>query len=510
MKKVLIIDDDALVRMFLRQIIPWEQEGYRIVGDARDGEEGLEMFAEFQPDLIITDVSMPDMNGIDFLKAIKEKDFRGGIIMLSCHEDFEYVKTAMALGADEYVLKNHLSASGLRDVLETVGKHMEKRFHEMSQQDELAAFAQKGITEVKKEALQKLLENENYQPEEQRKLFEKAHITGSFRQCAVIMAHLSAGQKEKRDTFYELCQQIGIGNHAEMIVLRERVCVFLIDLTGYPSGRKQHEIVTALKQVIHNYMWEYLGIKLSSGTSEICSKADAVVKAVRQAEKALEMEFYEQGVWSYQKACALSEKCPPEAEKLASELPYLLKSGDELKLAKACAEAIKAISRKWVAPESIRSWLRRCDQAAGVTRPETDYARLESVERLKEYTCKYILCIYDIQLAKTPENLSESIKNAVDYINGHFNEGCSLSDTADYAGLTPTYLSARFKQEMGIGFVEYLTEMRVNRAQWLIKQNRNDTIKNISELAGFADYQHFCKVFKKKVGCSPAVFRKKA
>jgi len=508
MKKVLIIDDDAVVRMFLRQIIPWEQEGYRIVGDARDGEEGLQMFKERQPDLIITDVSMPVMNGIDFLKAIKAEGFQGGIIMLSCHEDFEYVKTAMSLGADEYILKNHLDPAGLRDALQTTEKQMEKRFHARSQQDELVAFAQKGILEISKEVLQKLLANESYTPEEQKELLKTANISGSFRQCAVVLAHLPVAHKEKHDSFNELCQQIANSNRAEMIVLRERVCAFIVDLSEYPSTRNQYELITALRKVIHKYAWEYLGVKLSSGTSEVCGQAGAIAKAVRQADSALRLAFYEQGAWEYPDTRKMSEVCPEEAKRLVSELPYLIKLGDEAKLTTACEGALQAIKEQRVIPRTVCDWLRRCDLAAEVVRTEVEYEELETIEDVTEYMGKYIVRLTELDIAKIPDTVSMSIKNAADYVKEHYNKGCSLNEVADHVGLTPSYLSARFKQEMGIGFSEYLTEVRINQVQLLMKQKRRDTIRSIAFQAGFNDYQHFCKVFKKKTGCSPVVFRK--
>lgn len=122
MKKVLLIDDDALVRMFLRQIIPWESEGFTVVGDARDGEEALALTEQTSPDLILSDVSMPTLDGVELVRRLRGAGFQGGIIMLSCHDDFEYVKNAMQLGADEYLLKNHLSPESLRVALQTVAE----------------------------------------------------------------------------------------------------------------------------------------------------------------------------------------------------------------------------------------------------------------------------------------------------------------------------------------------------------------------------------------------------
>lgn len=508
MKKVLIIDDDALVRMFLRQIIPWEDAGYRIIGDARDGEEGFKIFKEFHPDIVVTDVSMPVMNGIDFLKRIKEEGFQGGVIMLSCHEDFEYVKTAMALGADEYILKNHLNQEVLLEVLKTVEKHMDKRLHEINQQDELVTFAQKGIIEIRKEVLQKLLDNETCSIDEQKMLLETAYITGTFRQCAVVLARLPIAQRAKKDTFYELCQQISISNNAAMVVMRERVCVFLVDLTEFPSTIKQYEIFMTLQKVVHDYMWEYLGVKLTTGSSEVCSKEGALAKAVRQAENASMLGFYERGAWGYPDSKKMCNVCPKEAEKFAADLPYLINLGDEVMLEKSCENAVNAMKEEKVLPQIVCDWIRRCDMAGEIIRPEKEYAWLESIEQIEDYMNEYILLLYENRSSKTPDNVSLSIKNAANYIKEHFNDGCSLNEVAEHVSLTPTYLSARFKKEMGICFVEYLTEVRIKQAQWLLKQNRHESVRGIAELSGFTDYQHFCKVFKKKVGCSPAVFRK--
>lgn len=510
MKKVLIIDDDALVRMFLRQMIPWQEKGYRIVGDARDGEEGIQMLEDFKPDLVIVDISMPVMNGIDFLKAMKEQQFRGGIIMLSCHDDFEYVKTAMGLGADEYILKNHLNEKILYETLKAVEERMEKRSHEQDQQDELVAFAQKGIVEIRKEVLQKLLENDHISWKEQKKMFDTAHISGTFRQCAAVMALLPIEENDKKDTFLELCQQIAVSNHAEMIHLRKRACVFLVDLSEVKSSKKQYELLTALSNIIHNYAWEYLGTHFSIGVSEIICGAQTVARAVRQAERALSMSFYKWGKWTYKDAAKLCEGAPEKAEDLVAQLPYLIHLGDENKFVKEYAEALEGFADNWVMPQMVIDWVRRCDLAIGRRRDQITYIEMESIEHIRAYGETYIQDLRLLQSVIIPDHVSPGVKQAADYVKSNYHTGCSLSEAADHVGLTPTYLSARFKQEMGIGFVEYLTEVRINHVKWLMKREKHDTIKNISERAGFTDYQHFCKVFKKRVGCSPAVFRKDA
>lgn len=507
MKKVLIIDDDALVRMFLKQIISWEKEGYQIVGDARDGEEGLMMFHQFHPDLVIVDVSMPVMNGIDFLKALKEQEYHGGIIILSCHDDFEYVKAAMALGADEYLLKNHLNEKGLLEVLHAVDEQVKKRYQEQNQQEELVAFAQKGMVELRKEALLKLLSSKDKTDTLQQELFDAAHIRGSYRQCGVVLAHLPLAEKEKKEAFLELCQQIAVSNQVEMIPLRKRVCAFLVDLSDYTSGHQQHERLHVLPKVIHNYGETYLGVHLSIGSSTVCCDEDSVVRAISQGEKALLLSFYQPGTWTYTDSERLSGACPPEAEELVTGLSYLIQLGDEEKLIEGCSKALDAVVKHWVMPDVVIDWIRRCDMTANVRQDPLVYKEIESFQQL-DHTDIYLRYLRKLKSVHIPDHLSPAVKQAADYVKTHFYESCTLSDAANDVGLTPTYLSARFKQEMGIGFVDYLTDVRINHVKWLMKREKHDTMKNISERAGFTDYQHFCKVFKRRVGLSPAAFRK--
>lgn len=106
MIKILLVDDDFLVRTFLSRLTNWNAHGYSVVGAAQDGEQALEMTQEYQPDIIITDISMPVMDGITLIRRLKKENNPAKIVVLSCHDDFEYVREAMKLGADEYVLKN--------------------------------------------------------------------------------------------------------------------------------------------------------------------------------------------------------------------------------------------------------------------------------------------------------------------------------------------------------------------------------------------------------------------
>lgn len=120
MKRVLIVDDDFLVRTYLKQMIAWEEHGFYIVGDAKNGREALELLQRDGADILIADVSMPIMDGIELTRRVKKFSPATHILILSCHDDFVYVKEAMKLGIDDYLLKNNLTEETLLDALKKI------------------------------------------------------------------------------------------------------------------------------------------------------------------------------------------------------------------------------------------------------------------------------------------------------------------------------------------------------------------------------------------------------
>ena len=144
MKKVLIVDDDFLVRTYLKQMIAWEERGFYIVGDAKNGREALEILQRDGADILIADVSMPIMDGIELTRWTKKNSPRTHILILSCHDDFIYVKEAMKLGIDDYLLKNNLTEESLLEALEKISFDAEETDPEI---ERLALIGRKKLRE---------------------------------------------------------------------------------------------------------------------------------------------------------------------------------------------------------------------------------------------------------------------------------------------------------------------------------------------------------------------------
>ena len=144
MKRVLIVDDDFLVRTYLKQMISWEAHGFYIIGDAKNGREALEILQKDGADILIADVSMPIMDGIELTRRVKKFSPSTHILILSCHDDFVYVKEAMKLGIDDYLLKNNLTEETLLDALNKISFAAEDKNSDI---ERLAVIGRKKLCE---------------------------------------------------------------------------------------------------------------------------------------------------------------------------------------------------------------------------------------------------------------------------------------------------------------------------------------------------------------------------
>ena len=113
MYSILIIDDEPIVKIALRSILPWEEHGFSICGTASNGLEAMPLIEKHQPDVIITDLKMPEMDGLELIRTLKEKNYPGEILVLSNYEDFDSVRSALLLGAADYLLKIKISPDTL-------------------------------------------------------------------------------------------------------------------------------------------------------------------------------------------------------------------------------------------------------------------------------------------------------------------------------------------------------------------------------------------------------------
>lgn len=493
MIKTLIVDDDFLVRMFLKQVIDWEASGFLLTEDACNGKEAISILEKDMPELIITDLSMPIMDGVSLIRRVRELSADVCIVVLSCHDEFEYVKEAMRSGADEYILKNYLDEAALLRVLESVRAKIDKAAAIRQEKSELQRLAKKG-TEL---LLQELLEELSKAPhslEEQKKLCASSGIPFQFRRCAAVIItaeHISGG------ILQPICEQYCRNKNAICLGKLGRNCCILIDLSDVFSQAEQQERSYAFAEGLRNCISDYLNAKAAIGIGSVGSGDGGIYAAVRQAETALEYRFYGYRIYRYSDLPS-DGRIPEAAEALLLRED---RQGDaDEKLNRISTEAFASLRKAMIHPDRVREWF-----AALLKDPTGQGDLKDTLDEMEEYWLASAVTISK-QEAEREKSGNRAISQAVTYIQKHFNEPISLSKVAAEVHLNATYLSYLFKQEMGVNFSDYLTNCRLDRIKELLFESGRP-VKECAAAAGFQDYRNFCKLFKKETGMRPVEYR---
>lgn len=521
MKKALLVDDDYLVRSYLKMLPSWKEAGFEIVADVRDGEEALDVLQKEKIDLVVTDIAMPLMDGIQLIHAIRERDKNMHIIVLSCHDDFEYVKKAMQEGADEYVLKNTLDEKSLYTLLSAAMNHIQKKAEESEAEEQPVAASEKSVN---REYLffNRILAG-TLKGEEREKERVKSGVRGIYQNSAVVVMKLEEKerpedllgdvQKEQycmdflgrfRQKLEELLADHD--NERELIYLGNGVFCCFIDLTGIHKSSVMHQKLTdtasACYKICRKEEKNY-----AIGVSNICIGSEALRQAYLQARTMVKLCFYEQGgIAYYENGKAVSGRLPEAAENMLQQTDTLKYRHDRDGFQKLGKQVIRAFKQELTEKRIVMQWIQRLMQACGTDAADKfgEIHNIEEIPEILEQTADQFFGSGEIFIA---DEVSHPVRIAGEYAAAHFREPIGLNDAANAAGVNSTYLSYLFSQEMGTGFSNYLLNLRMEYAKKLLEES-NLKMREVAEKSGFNDYHYFSKVFKKINQVSPAEYRK--
>lgn len=495
MIKTLLVDDDFLVRMFLKQLIDWEQQGFTLVGDACNGAEALDLIERFAPELIITDLSMPVMDGIELIERARTRLPDCYIIALSCHGEFDYVKEAMKQGANEYVLKNLLDAPGLLKQLDSARAKLETAARRAEQSDKLRQLAAKGTEMLRYELLQSLL-HEQPAAEELAPRLRDAGIEGRFQTAAALAVSADA---VRRDALGQVCGQFCRNKPAFCLPFDETSCCVLLDLSAISGLAAQSDWMHSFARELARCISEYLNVRPCLGLSAAHTGLDGLHEAVCSAYRMAAYGFYDPHALHDAAVLAVIPSVMPEqAGSFLRRLPSMV---EECLFERICEEGLHVLDLcrdTQAPPDGVRRWFGELLQIMSLDddAPRTlDGCR----ELLEQATCR-------LAEERGGGCSNRAIQQAAAYLRENFDQPLSLASVAALVHLNPAYLSFLFKREMGVNFSDYLQDCRMEHVKLLLRESEAP-LKECAGRAGFSDYRNFCKLFKRLTGLRPAQYR---
>lgn len=533
MYKTVIIDDEPIIRKGIKSVLNWEQLGCTICGEASDGQQGYELIERLRPEIIITDIKMPQMDGLTMVRSIRSLLPESRIIILTGYRDFDYAYQAIKLEAFDFILKP-TRIEQLYDVVRRAVQSLKEQTTADSETERMKQLYEKNLPVIRERYLYNLLTGVTGEimPDESRQLGLSINL---FVLIAAEYDHRQEGAEELRDEGTGTLARHGIASAFEetfgdigtvlpVSINSRRMVFILMPRIVQLENQEVRECCIALQQVVQ----QCFGFTLSLAVSKEGQGMDMLCRRFEECCEALSHKFYmgENSLIFCGEAAEVVKTDDHELYKLRSRLFDLVKDGDA-DGASDCARALldcingmgladKQFIRKFyfdtitvvntirasailtndtqmpqnAGEENLYKMINRCDSTADLN------GLLEGIVRRAA--------------AKIAEYAAGSIKlllrRAVDYLNQNYAQPVTLGQVAAKVYASPSYISRLFKKELGVNFVDYLNEIRIARAKELLGTAEYKAYE-VAGLVGISNPHYFSKLFKRYVGMTPSEYR---
>ncbi|RKJ01946.1 response regulator [bacterium D16-54] len=460
MFRLMIADDEDAERMGIRFLL--HKFGYAFeIREASDGMEALKGLREFPADILMTDVKMPFLNGIELAAKVREQFPDMQIIFFSGYDDFEYVKQALSLQAVDYILKPVDPAEFNR----VIGRGVERLMRDKEAITQNKAF-------LKSYVIARLLNQVSYEKLVQEYDREQLRFLREYTRLIVI--------EFEEDVFGSVISDIkAFSNLSGGVISGEFDFLDLTPSQGVFFLKRmelKEEHLQELARCIHLVVEKEFGKKCYLAVSERIAGGEDMGNAYRQAERSLEERFFYQDSYVYPR------------ENPAQQEPVKTSDG----------QLLQAIEKD-VACRDGYSLKRNVEILLEVCRNNGFQSYIYT-----RFVCASLIKILVKELPDGKDRLAGLVEQ---YIKDHYDQPLSLDLLAEKAFRTPHYLSSIFIQEKGIGINKYIKNVRMEKARELLK-NTNMKISDICEQVGYASVSYFCRSFRNEYGVTPEQYRR--
>ncbi|MCK7607551.1 response regulator transcription factor [Geobacillus stearothermophilus] len=508
--KVAIVDDEALERRALCKMISDHLPDIEVVAEGANGREAVEIAKRYRPDIMLIDIKMPGLDGLQAIEAIRQDGLDLEFIIVSAFDLFDYAKQAMRFGVKEYLLKPSRKEEVI-SALERVSQEVAaKRRHEESSR-QLEEQIRRLQTLVESEWLSVLMTEDVSADEWERwkELLPFSIASGMF----LVIQFPDAGVADEWKSWLD--KQLSgkaptrywIGR---MVNRRLPVLFFRSPNDGEPAWKP---VIQALALDLARQFSARYGAALYIGLGSPFSRLDQLRSSYYEALSAA--HYYA----DRQKAQvgflpAEATRAGGEAER-DKQLFEALRLGDIEQARMICLTYIEELASSHSLPAAGRKaeetfvWLGRLLSELGIRYERlASFASCRSAAELKRAALDELDRIAaDLEVWRQ-QQAHGKLGKAKDYIDRHYAEPLTLEEVAEQAGMSPYYFSKLFKEQFGITFIDYVTNVRIERAKEALAET-DQSLKEICFSVGYNDPNYFSRVFKKQTGLSPSEYRKK-
>ncbi|MCR5543938.1 MAG: response regulator [Eubacterium sp.] len=548
--KVFLVEDEYAIREGIKKSVDWEKNGFELVGEAGDGEVAFPKIVKSKPDILITDIRMPFMDGLELSKLVKKELPDIKIVVLSGYDDFNYAKEAISIGVEEYILKP-VSGDKLMEELGRIAELVKNKKQEM----ELRSKYIHDREEIRILEQQKFLHDViggKMSMGESLKLGKDLGIEITAAYYAIVLMQVfpkniqSIDAEEyssaKEDMYIKLNDIYSDKNH---VYLYEQVGDVLCFLERADDEKEIHANIRAGIDDIKAMMEEYDDMMFFISVGKVVDRIRDVNSSYTDASKKFaERYMYTDSFVFYEETegdkDGIRENVNEDRKQTASNLDinsldvsmlskktvyHFLRNGTLSEVEDLVNEYFESMGseafesmmlRQYVLMESMLSAVAFLDDL-GVNKEDISdmlgdlknpVLFADSVDSAKQYIKDLLNCLIEHRNKVSDKKYVEIIDKAKDYIQENYKEDdMSLQSVASYVNVSSNHFSAIFRRETGETFIDYLTTVRMDKAKDLLVCTSMKT-SDVGFEVGYRDPHYFSYIFKKTQGMSPKEFRR--
>lgn len=534
MYKLLVVEDEEKIREGLISAVDWKSYNIKICAHASNGKDALLYFEKHQPNIILTDIQMPKMSGLELIQQAKNAGFNFEAIILTGYKDFNYAKQSIDLNVFDYILKPVQPDEILATVLKVAEKIQKKEFMDR-QLNLLEHYSDQNIYTAKIEVLNNWLLRSNQLPiEDMKGIINELQVNVEIHNVHVGMIHFPTPNETSYIKDYDLLKFAFINVTTETLspFYTNNIEVFfnqnqLIWIGNSSLSSKSNELKHYLTQLVENFHL-FLKQPIYIGVGNTKESIGNIHQSYVEAKRALDEHYYHKD----KDAFFYADLVDFEARQILDDKD--LSSLEELFLS-------NMLNKKYnEALENLEKWLNHLEKSTFYNKDQLNLKAITLIVEMQkfvygnqltriEWENDLVNWIEQVPTMKTFDDMSSimkkifknvfeiltserpihrTVKHSQNIINERYHEHLTLETIANEVFVSSPYLSSLFKQELGINFLDYLHQYRISQAKLLLSQNY--LIYEVARKVGYKDERHFSSTFKKWIGITPTQYQKRA
>jgi len=530
--KLVIVDDEYIIRNWLSMVISRHESLYEVIGTVASGDEAISICSCNTVDLLITDIRMSPMDGLELIKRIKKISSRTKFVIISNYEDFKYAKEALRLGASDYLLKAEIVEEDIIDCINRVKSEIDfEEKQSINLSDSLEANNEV-LDYVRQSCLIKLINQPN--SENDTAILNRLKSAGILLKNQDIFVIVFSFDKtllksDMESLHYEhylldaMKKNLSLWfEYGAAIKYDENKFIAIVNSTTNSLKTVREQLYVFTTKVITDTICS-TGISVSAVISNSANSLSELPNQFKNASIALEKRFYTKG-GSIVFYTEIQEKEVLLDKQIIRNKLYFLnneltcwKYDNAIETAKSILGDIKKLN---LPPDEAKQYstmiidpfilfARSVSKGASDEDPEFQHFD-ETISKFVLYTqiANFTLTIIDkaIKFICSAYNQDSIVEKTINYINNHFDQDITLASLAAHSHITASYLSKLFKEKTGENLVNYISKVRINFSKQSLK-NSDLKISDIAIKAGYPNVSYFTQVFKRLEGIPPIEYR---